>query len=83
MTNNSGKFRDTVSHKAADIQNPGEVSGSEGLKNPPQNPQDGGYDFGEYIPDVPQDTMSKVKYYLGEWWWLWLVALLIYLAKRK
>lgn len=82
MTNNSGKFRNAVSHKAADAQEP--EDNMEGLKNPPQNGQDGGgNDPLDMIPEVPQDTMSKVKTYLGEWWWLWLVALFIYLAKRK
>lgn len=35
------------------------------------------------LPEVPEDTMGKVRRLLGEWWWLWIVAIVFYLSNKK
>lgn len=86
MTNNSGKFEEVLSYSSADKElgpenneglggDPGQ--GGNGSGDPGQ--PDGG--IGGLIPQCPCSWNSEVEYYFGRLWWLWIVAIGVYLIK--
>ena len=77
MTNNSGKFKTgVVSNKSVDAKDDDKlITGQPNVGS--EDPSD------DNFPPMPEDNMSKVRRLFGEWWWLWIVAVVFYISNRK